>query len=274
MLIRTGLAVSLVLASACEEEQGAPERISHVVELSESTPEDCRDYASDSTVFEYCLYSIARSYVDAEEADLQCSQAGEWDAECRHNWVSARMKLESGFSTEELVEACDGNDDCTFELLDFRPDPDLETQLKLCFKYAGRFRGDCGGHSVQRWWLTEPDEEEWMRVASLQTPFPEKVGYWLGVAVACEGIGNCAGAHSSVQETCQRHVDTVGRRPDRCPSREKKRMPGSNRETPSDEQATTTGPQSPDGSPLPDPTTHGHVPGGMAGGEGNPAPDQ
>jgi len=274
MLIRAIAGLSLlVLLSACDEEEGVPERISHAVELSASTPEDCRDYASDSTVFEYCLYSIARSYTDAEEADLQCSLAGEWEADCRHNWVSGRMKSESGFSTEELVEACAGNDDCTFELLDFRPDPNLETQLKLCFKYAGRYRGDCGGHASQRWWLTEPDLAEWQRVASLETPFPEKVGYWLGVSVACEGIGDCSLAQSAAQSPCQRQVDTVGRRSDRCPSREKKRMPGSQREAPS-EASAAPGAQSPDGSPRPDPTTHGHVPGGVAGGQGNPSPGQ
>jgi hypothetical protein len=210
----------------CEDEGMQSIPPSHPIEITQDTPAACRDYGSDSYVFEYCLYTIARDYADLEEVGRFCSQAGEWEADCRHNWVAARMKEGSGLSTDLLVEACSGNDDCTFELLDFRPDPSLELQLDLCFRYAGRFRDDCGGHAVQRWWLTDPDEGELMRVASLETSFPEKVGYYLGVSVACEGLGSCEGAHSSVQDSCQRHVDTVGRRPERCIEKKKKHLAG------------------------------------------------
>ena len=152
-----------------------------------------------------------------------CTQAGEWELDCRHGWVSGRMNNTDEFTIEELLSACGENPDCTFELLDFRPADEPLTQLSRCTQYAGKYGRDCAGHAIQRWWLTNPDEEEVLRVTSTPTPYPDKVGYWVGVNVQCYSQGTCQGDPHFVLN-CEKAVENFSRNPDRCPARTKTPM--------------------------------------------------
>ena len=152
-----------------------------------------------------------------------CTQAGEWELDCRHGWVSGRMNNTEEFPIEELLSACGQNPDCTFELLDFRPADEPLTQLSRCTQYAGKYARDCAGHAIQRWWLTNPDEEEVLRVTSTPTPYPDKVGYWVGVNVQCYSQGTCQGDPHFVLN-CEKAVENFSRNPDRCPARTKTPM--------------------------------------------------
>ncbi len=155
----------------------------------------------------------------------QCSQAGDWEGECRHAWVAGRMK-EEGASLEYLLDICGDNADCSFEVLDFRPDPDLVVQLSLCRKYTGPHHADCAGHAAQRWWRTSPDEEELLRVGALATDYPDKVGWWVGVSVICENRGNCESGHPQSRKFCESAVKTMTKDPLQCPSKTPKDMHG------------------------------------------------
>ena len=69
------------------------------------------------------------------QANRLCPQAGEWETECRHAWVSGRMQPDSGYKTEDL-KVCGENPDCTFELIDFRPEKDILAQIDLCTNHV------------------------------------------------------------------------------------------------------------------------------------------
>ena len=180
-------------------------------------------YAGDASVYGFCLSKHAGGLPTLKDMEEVCLKAGEWERDCRHGWVSGRMNALDDFSTEELLGACGENPDCTFELLDFRPASEPLTQLSLCTQYAGRYGRDCAGHAIQRWWLNDPDEEEVLRVTSTPTPYPDKVGYWIGVNVQCYGKGTCAG-EPHFMSNCEKAVENFERKPDRCPARTKTPM--------------------------------------------------
>jgi len=143
--------------------------------------------------------------------------SGEWEAECRHAWVSGRMNSDSGFSTEALLSACGENPDCTFELLDFRPEEDPLDQINLCTRYAGRYARDCTGHALQRWWLTSPDKEEIERVSGTPLQFPDRLGYYLAASVVCTNtLDECIGEPRAM-DNCNRSVNHFERNPEQCP---------------------------------------------------------
>ena len=194
-----------------------------------------------------------------------CLKAGEWERDCRHGWVSGRMNAVDQFSMEELLEACGQNPDCTFELLDFRPAEDPLTQLNLCSLYAGQYGRDCAGHAIQRWWLTDPDEEDLLRVTSTPTPYPDKVGYWIGVNVQCFSKGTCAG-DPHFAHNCEKAVENFVRNPDLCPARTKTPMHPDSRSqdlAPFRPDAIPTGPAKSHGSPPIHPGHGGQAHGGQ-----------
>jgi len=164
----------------------------------------------------YCIYKFAGGFPSQEEVDRLCPLSGRWEEECRHAWVAGRMNMSSGISTEVLLAACGRNVDCTFELLDFRPDADVLVQLNLCVRYAGRHSVDCGGHAMQRWWQSKPDEEDVIRVAAARTRFPDKVGYYIAANQICREIGSCEGDPDTVRE-CERFVGYFEENPTKCP---------------------------------------------------------
>lgn len=184
----------------------------------------CDKYRDDANTFGFCVARFANSLPSIADMEQACSQAGEWEEQCRHGWVAGRQQHGSGFTTEELLAACGETPDCTFELIDFRPDPDPIVQITRCAKYTGPYGRDCAGHAMQRFWLTDPTPERWAEVAVARVPFQDRVGYWLGVEVACFQKGECVG-DGPVRHNCQQTVSDFQRNPARCPNRQKMQMP-------------------------------------------------
>lgn len=179
----------------------------------------CDRYIGDENTYGYCIYRFAGGMQTREEMEDACGRAGSWESDCRHGWVAGRMQRDSGFETQDLLEACGDTPDCTFELIDFRPDPDPIVQIGLCAQYTGPYGRDCAGHAMQRFWLTDPSEEDWARVATARVPFQDRVGYWLGVEVQCFQKGTCMG-DGPVLHNCQQTVSDFQQRPSRCPPRQ------------------------------------------------------
>ena len=186
----------------------------------------CEAYKDDADVYGYCLYKFAGGFPSISEVDRLCPMAGKWEKECRHAWVSGRMQPNSGFDMDTLLAVCDGNPDCTFELIDFRPDSDVVTQIQYCIDYVGPYTRDCIGHAMQRWWYTAPSAEEVSRVASLSTPYPDRLAFYIAASVGCSNIGTCEG-DARVQKICEKNVENYQKFPNRCPAQEEKPMHGS-----------------------------------------------
>lgn len=183
----------------------------------------CSQYIENPDTYGYCIYKFAGGFPSVTEVDRLCPMSGDWEKECRHAWVSGRMNPNNGFETEDLLKVCDENIDCTFELLDFRPEDDVLAQMALCSKYTGSYGRDCTGHAMQRWWHSKPTEEDSIRVAQTPNQFPDRVGYYLAVNVACGNVGSCDGERR-IQEVCEKAADDFRRNPDRCPPQEKRPM--------------------------------------------------
>ncbi|MFT4976170.1 MAG: hypothetical protein ACI8S6_002066, partial [Myxococcota bacterium] len=183
----------------------------------------CDRYLGDDNTYGYCIYRYAGGMRTRAEMEEACGRAGPWEADCRHGWVAGRMQPGSGFETADLLDACGETPDCTFELIDFRPDPDPVVQIGLCAQHTGPYARDCAGHAMQRFWLTDPSPEAWQQVALSRMPFQDRVGYWLGVEVQCFQKGECMGA-GPVLHNCQQTVSDFARNPARCPIRQKTPM--------------------------------------------------
>jgi len=185
----------------------------------EQVLERCSMYDSIPSAYGFCLYKHAGGLKTIETAEEVCALAGDWQKQCRHAWVAARMQQGGAFDKQTLLDMCGENVDCSFELLDFRYEKDTLKQIELCEQYAGPYAEDCVGHAVQRWWLTEPDESAVAQMLQIQTKHANKVGYFVGASVSCNGIGTCEG-DPDVASYCEHHKQFFDRKPENCPKTE------------------------------------------------------
>ncbi len=188
-----GASAALILAGCAEQRNVQP-----------LPPElqPCAPYARSTNTLAYCIVKQAANLPSPMDVARVCPLAGALEMECRRAWTQSRASPRLGFSTEVLLEVCQGNADCAFELLEARPETDVARQLDWCTRAAGEFANDCAVHALERWATARPGAEEVARVAALETPYPERVGYALGVTHACNGGPSCAGAET-VRETCE-----------------------------------------------------------------------
>ena len=220
---------------SCGEETAEP--LAEGMPFADGIPPLCQPYEDDAELFGYCLYSLAGGMPSEQEMQRLCALSGDWEGECRHAWVAGRMK-EDDVELEYLLDVCGDNPDCSFEVLDFRPDPDIEVQLDRCRRYTGPHHADCAGHALQRWYGQSPDAAEVLRVSQLQTGYPDKVGWWVGVNVECWGLGNCEDATPGTpgnmgnREYCESAVQTMTENRDQCPARLPRNMHQSGQQDP------------------------------------------
>jgi hypothetical protein len=211
-------------SSTPPSDQPKPENAQELPPANGAIPQ-CIAYENDPKTFGYCLYKFAGGFPSIQEVDRLCPMAGEWEKDCRHAWVSGRMNSDTGYTTEVLLDVCQKNPDCTFELLDFRPDPDVVKQINYCVEHVGPYTRDCIGHAMQRWWYTKPNAEEVARVAKISTPFPDRVAFYIAASVACSTIGTCDG-DVRMTKVCEKTAQHYKQYPKRCPAQEEKPMHG------------------------------------------------
>ena len=183
----------------------------------------CAKYKDLGESYGYCVYKHSGGFRNVKEIDLFCTSAGTWEQECRHAWVSGRMQPSSGFTIEELLQACGDNPDCTFELIDFRPDPDILVQIDRCTKYVKKHIRDCVGHSMQRWYMSDLTADDITHIMSQASSVPDKVAYYVAASVQCDGIGSCSG-EPYVERLCRKNVKQFKTKPNQCPAKTEKKM--------------------------------------------------
>ena len=118
---------------------------------------------------------------------------------------------------------CAGNPDCTFELLDFRPEEDVLKQNAYCEKYVQKYARDCIGHAMQRWWYTKPSAEQMREVMNTPSLHPDKVVFYVAANVACNDIGSCEGL-PRLKNVCSKTAKLFEKSPNRCPKQERQLM--------------------------------------------------
>ena len=165
--------------------------------------------------FGFCVYKLSGAFQSVDEVERFCPQSGTWEDECRHAWVAGHTHDTARYPTADLVKACGGNIDCAFETLDLRPDPDVLVQMQRCADWTGRFAHDCAGHSLQRWWRTNPDAAEVARVAAASTHAPDEVGRYVALRMSCGGVGACTG-DPAVVTACTAALAELSGHPEKC----------------------------------------------------------
>jgi hypothetical protein len=218
-VVALGTAVMLRVPGASVDTGGPPgaDAAGLGVLMPASGIPQCDGYRAIPDTYGYCLYKLAGGLPDIDSVNRICALAGDWEGECRHAWVAGKMNADSPYAMDELLEVCGENDDCAFELLDFRPADLVDDQLERCRLHAGKHADNCTGHAMQRWKLRGVDAEEVARVAAMPTAFPRKVGFWIAASVQCDGVGTCEG-NGAVQAACEGQSESFTRKPERCPA--------------------------------------------------------
>jgi len=145
-----------------------------------------------------------------EKGPARCEEAGVWANDCRVGW--ARVRLGHPDATrDELLPACDTDEECLFDVLDAKPDPDFLAQLDLCVELLHSTASFCQQHAANRWLVSEPSVEEQARVRAA-TGHESARAKALGHLAACSGQGNCEGLHPD----CEVVVAMLREEPERC----------------------------------------------------------
>ncbi len=187
----------------------------------------CSPYSESSNAHGYCIFQQVRRVVRPLEAASLCAWAGDWASECSQSWTNLYMPEEKGLTRDTLLMVCGEADDCALQVLDARAESDTETQVRLCELHAGRFARDCVGHAMERWWTGEPDGQSVARVASIRSPYADRIAYFVSASVACRGIGTCQGS-DEIRRWCENSVEGFKAHPEKCP-RPRPDRPGPNR---------------------------------------------
>ena len=174
------------------------------------------DLYKGSDTYSYCLYKFSATLPDPATVKAVCAQAGAWELRCRQGWATGHMAVNSGVSTEALLDVCGAHPDCTLEVIEGRPDPDIATQLARCEQWTGRFAADCDGHALQRWWMARPDAAGVTALLGIAMNHADNLGYWAAAAVFCSKVGDCGDGASANGAACQRALTEFTAAPAKC----------------------------------------------------------
>lgn len=177
----------------------------------------CGNYRSLPEVYGYCVYHHTPGGLTQADALAWCREALSWEDECRHAWVSDQIFRGVATPLDALLEVCGEDPNCRLDALDFRPSADVLEQLNRCQLYGGTHAGDCAVHATQRWWYTTPKPDELKRVARDAREFNERIGFFLGAAVACDAAITCPEGPRT-QSYCRGWAEDLYKNPQRCPS--------------------------------------------------------
>ena len=177
------------------------------------TREDCLRYSGRPEFFGFCLYQVAQRGEGDLGVEHLCEGSASWEIECRDAWTIARARPDTHWTIDVLLSAC-GTIDCRFEVLDFRPNPSIASQVVLCAEHADRFGGDCAAHGMDRWLRGAPTEQEFSSLRELDL-FPDRIGHYMGLSVSCYNVGEC-GDRTEADERCSLTVTEIAENPELC----------------------------------------------------------
>ena len=160
----------------------------------------------------YCLMQNVKD-IKFPEIIEYCSQLGEWEEECRYDWMRAHKKT---YSKDDLLSVCQSASDCLFEVIDFYAEPILQDQLEFCRQiHLQHYQEDCQRFALQRAFTKGFSKEDILTFQKLyqQRPRLTVIDHFAGILQECTDYFTCS-------PSCTRSVNRVQHRG--CP---RKRMP-------------------------------------------------
>ena len=178
----------------------------------------CKPHVGDDRLLGYCLASQA-SRMYRMDLETLCGQVEPFGKECRHNWATARARWSPQTPVETLLEACIGDSDCAFDVLDTRNPPDLVATIGHCRDHASDHLVDCVGHAVARWADVVSSAEEVARVGAADLGFDDMVGFHLATAVVCRDLEDATCPPDGPKgQACRNQVRQLRADPGMCPA--------------------------------------------------------
>lgn len=141
----------------------------------------CGAYRNDEQSFDYCVARSVHRLADPQ----MCAAAGTQESACRSDWVSARLNSPKT-SPERLLEQCGSARDCALMVLDSHPRETLAAHADACADHTGHFANDCINHAGRQWVSADPGPQAQGALNELPNKRPDLVGFWVGVAQACQ----------------------------------------------------------------------------------------
>lgn len=162
-----------------------------------------------------CVRDWARMQPTRAQMEVACAaiDAPEQGG-CRTAWVDERLRV-NDTPRGVLLDACGPQAECALQVLDAYPEPEPLAQLAVCSR-AGSFEPDCRGHAFQRWALAAPDAAEVARVVAGSPPDDRRLGYFLGLVVACQGTISCPADAGPMASECSQARQKFARSPEDC----------------------------------------------------------
>jgi hypothetical protein len=179
--------------------------------------EICLPHAGDDRLLGYCL---AANAVNLRHLEVQivCGQVTPHARECRHNWATARARWSHQTPLLHLLETCQGDSDCAFDVLDTRNPRDLVSTVGHCRTYVPDHIRDCVGHAVARWADQVASSEEITQITNADLGFDEMVGFHVATAVVCREIhGAICPSDGSLARSCRARAKQLRDQPGMCP---------------------------------------------------------
>lgn len=176
-------------------------------------PEACARYVSLPDAAAMCVARLAAEEADPVAARAACLQTGALASDCLRQWVTGPAAV--GQPLDALLAVCQGHDDCTLAALDARPAWDVTEQIGRCAAAGGAYANDCAVHALHRWLGTLPSPEDVLRVAAIDSPFPQAVGMYVAAASVCQGLTSCPG-QGAVLDACQKGLPMARSDPRWC----------------------------------------------------------
>ncbi len=151
------------------------------LDLVMETLPKCGAYRYDEQTFAYCVASSVHRLADPRV----CMAAGAQENACRLDWVSARLNSPKT-SPKRLLEQCGPAWDCALLVLDSHSRETVAAHADACEDHAGPFANDCINHAGRRWASGKPGPQAQGALNELPNKRPDLVGFWVGVAQACQ----------------------------------------------------------------------------------------
>jgi hypothetical protein len=169
----------------------------------------CSKYSNHTK--QYCLMQQAHQIGYPEIIDY-CGQLGEWEAECRYEWMKKNKRK---YRKSALLSLCQNASDCLFEVIEYYPEKSLQDQLNYCSKIPlNHYKEDCQRFALKRTFSKGFDREDVATFSNLYSQKPRlmAVDNFAGVLQECTELFTCV-------PECKRSAQQIKKRG--CPKKRK-----------------------------------------------------
>ena len=212
--------------AACNQ---APQNSAPPPQLSEHYSE-CLGYFGEPA-FSYCIYTKAYDLKTKDDVESICPLTGDWEPDCRFSWASSRLQESMRMNNRnavdkydqainkarfaEIIEICNGHEQCYSDLVDRFPSKDVFIQLDRCKNYAQNSYTNCANYALQKWSNSHPTEEEVTRIFNQITELPICSYHYISKIAYCDNYNTCEG-NTAEHKKCRSLQEQLKKNPRPC----------------------------------------------------------